>query len=1042
MKPVFKITLISFLAVVVTLIIAISVMLWIVFTPAKLTPIVNSQLKNYLNCDAIIGDVELTFFSTFPEFSLKTNSLNLIQPLDEAPTDTLLKTGKIIAVIDIKNLWKENKLMIHKLIFEDIQFNGFVNKVGNSNFDILKTDTTNTDTAAFVNPFDLIKLDKMQFKNMDIHYADLKSGMHAHVLKSKGDLSLKMLKNEIVSTVNIKSHDITFHMDSIDYLKNADIQLEMPFDFNTATQKMNVAETRLIINELALSLKGNMALNPNNADINIDFIFKSEKYPLPKLLSLIPKLYLTSLEGTKLDGIVSSKGTVKGLYNEKSMPLIVMNVGLEDGKFEYAGLENKFSQMSGDAKIIVNLNNELASNIFVNQLIAQTGKSKFEAKGLIDYILADDMLFDMDMKIHAFLDEFVSMVPKEMDVKMSGLAEGTAKMKFMLSEMMDFKFEKIKLDANLNATQLGISYDTLSMYTDNANIKLKMPNSHKSSTQFMSADLRSKRLEVCQGKNTRANFNNINLRSETSDFFKTDKLNNYLFDFDFELLTASMDNMHMQATKSKANVQMKMNFSDTISLPAVTSIFDIKALHLQMDTIQADIQSPNGSFALRSDIQNPTKTIFDINYVSTSTKGNMGSQHIVANSMSVLANILHNPDEKNSMLQWIPKGHVAVNDARIKMDGVNVDIQIPLLDFDFSQDVYSIRKAKVLVDNSDFNLTGKLWNVNEYFRNKGLLMGNFTFKSNTTDVHRLMELTNGFGEQDSTLKIEEANANYKTEQSIEKSSGPYMVPKGMDLKLSASINEVLLGYDSAQDLLGNVYVKDGLLVLEDLRFKTSAANMQLTAMYRTPRPNHIFIGLDYHILDMEISELLKMIPDVDSIMPMLRSFGGKGEFHIAVETYVDSLYNLKKSTLRGVSSIKGENLVLMDGETFSEIAKTLRFNKKTVNKVDSLSAEFTIFRNEVDVYPFLIVMDKYKAVVSGRHNLDMTFDYNISVTDSPLPFKLGIDVKGTLDKMKYSLVKPRYANLYRPSARREIDNKQLEIRKMIRDAIMSRVIQE
>jgi hypothetical protein len=404
-----------------------------------------------------------------------------------------------------------------------------------------------------------------------------------------------------------------------------------------------------------------------------------------------------------------------------------------------------------------------------------------------------------------------------------------------------------------------------------------------------------------------------------------------------------------------------------------------------------------------------------------------------------LANILYNPDEINTLLQWIPKGHVAMNDARIKMDGVNADIRIPIFDFDFSQDEYLIRNAKMIVDNSDFNLTGKLWNVNQYFRNEGLLMGDFTFKSNTTDVHRLMELTNGFGEQDTTIKIVEANTKNKTEQVEEKSSGPYMVPKGMDLKLNASINRVLLGFDSAQHLLGNVYVKDGLLVLEDVRFNTSAAKMQLTAMYRTPRPNHIFMGLDYHIMDMEISELLKMIPDVDTIMPMLRSFGGKGEFHIAVETYVDSLYNLKKSTLRGVSSIKGQNLVLMDGETFSEIAKTLRFNKKTENKVDSLSAEFTIFRNEVDIYPFLIVMDKYKAVVAGRHNFDMTFDYHISVTDSPLPFKLGVNVKGTPDNMKYSLVKPRYANLYRPAARREIDNKQLEIRKMIRDALTSRV---
>ena len=132
-------------------------------------------------------------------------------------------------------------------------------------------------------------------------------------------------------------------------------------------------------------------------------------------------------------------------------------------------------------------------------------------------------------------------------------------------------------------------------------------------------------------------------------------------------------------------------------------------------------------------------------------------------------------------------------------------------------------------------------------------------------------------------------------------------------------------------------------------------------------------------------------------MPMLRSFGGKGEFHMAVETYTDSLYNLKKSTLRGSASITGQDLVLMDGETFSEIAKTLRFNKKTQNKVDSLAAEFTIFKNEIDVYPFLIVMDKYKAIIGGRHNLDMSFNYHISVIDCPLPIRLGLNISGNLE---------------------------------------------
>jgi hypothetical protein len=282
------------------------------------------------------------------------------------------------------------------------------------------------------------------------------------------------------------------------------------------------------------------------------------------------------------------------------------------------------------------------------------------------------------------------------------------------------------------------------------------------------------------------------------------------------------------------------------------------------------------------------------------------------------------------------------------------------------------------------------------------------------------------------------------DNSVEDSTyaGPYMVPKGIDVALSTNIKKAILGMDTATNVNGNVRVNDGILLLDELVLTTPAARMQLTAMYRTPRKNHLFLGLDYHMLDIEIGELLTMIPDIDTLMPMLRSFGGKGEFHIAVETYLDSLYNLKKSTLRGASSISGNDLVLMDGETFSEIAKTLKFSKKTENRVDSLSAEFTIFRDEIDVYPFLIVMDKYKAVVAGRHNFDLSFNYHISVVDSPLPVKLGIDITGNMDDMKYELAPCKYAAYYRPVSRRAVESKQLELRKMIRDALTQKVKEE
>ena len=310
----------------------------------------------------------------------------------------------------------------------------------------------------------------------------------------------------------------------------------------------------------------------------------------------------------------------------------------------------------------------------------------------------------------------------------------------------------------------------------------------------------------------------------------------------------------------------------------------------------------------------------------------------------------------------------------------------------------------------------------------------FCLISNSTDLNQLMYLTSGIGTEEE--EIDTVSAGAEEEDSF---AGPYMVPEGVDLRLKARVNQIISGADTATNIKGDVLINDGLMVLDDLSFTTPGADMQLTAMYRTPRKNHIYIGIDYHMLDIEISRLLKMIPDIDTLMPMLRSFAGSGEFHLVAETYTDSAYNIKQSTLRGASSIIGEDLVLMDGETFGEIAKKLRFSRKAENRVDSLSAEFTIFREEIDIYPFLIVMDRYKAVVGGRHNFDMSFDYHISLVESPLPVRLGIDIEGSIEDMKYRPASPRYAEFYRPVSRKVVQSRQIEFRKMIREQLLQKV---
>lgn len=121
------------------------------------------------------------------------------------------------------------------------------------------------------------------------------------------------------------------------------------------------------------------------------------------------------------------------------------------------------------------------------------------------------------------------------------------------------------------------------------------------------------------------------------------------------------------------------------------------------------------------------------------------------------------------------------------------------------------------------------------------------------------------------------------------------------------------------------------------------------------------------------------------------------------------------------------------------IASKLLFKKKTENVIDSLSVEMTLFKDEIDLYPFLIVMDKYKAVISGRHNMDNRFNYHISVTDTPLPVRLGLNVSGTMDELKYKLVPCQYKHLYNPKKQGALEERTLRLKKLISESLKENV---
>jgi len=137
------------------------------------------------------------------------------------------------------------------------------------------------------------------------------------------------------------------------------------------------------------------------------------------------------------------------------------------------------------------------------------------------------------------------------------------------------------------------------------------------------------------------------------------------------------------------------------------------------------------------------------------------------------------------------------------------------------------------------------------------------------------------------------------------------------------------------------------------------------------------------------------------------------------------------NSLNGAACIDGKDLVLMDGETFSTIAKKLKFKNKKRNLIDTLSVTLSMSEGMVDIYPFVFKMDRYRAAVGGKQGLDMSYKYHISILDSPIPFKFGLTISGNGDDMKFKITKAKYKDLMKPTSKYNVQQIRVDLKEKI-----------
>jgi hypothetical protein len=84
--------------------------------------------------------------------------------------------------------------------------------------------------------------------------------------------------------------------------------------------------------------------------------------------------------------------------------------------------------------------------------------------------------------------------------------------------------------------------------------------------------------------------------------------------------------------------------------------------------------------------------------------------------------------------------------------------------------------------------------------------------------------------------------------------------------------------------------------------------------------------------------------------------------------------------------------------------------------------------NTLEVFPFVLDIDRYLLAASGRQHLERDFRYHISVIKSPLVLKFGVDAWGPdFDNIHYGLTKAKYRSANVPVFTKQLDTVQFSL---------------
>ena len=453
-----------------------------VFTPDKLTPIVLNVANRSLDADLKVESVELTFFSTFPQFGLKVDEGFLVSKVlnDSLPqkTDSLLAFKECVLIVNPLDYFLKNKISVYNLSLKNVAVYAYRNKTGKANWEIVKT---SSDTLAVEkdtisqNKFDSeIDIRQVELEHANLIFDDRNTEVYSRI--DDVDLRLKLALTKGVSSLGVEfeNKNILFWQQGELLINKVAASLQTDIEIDRSTALWTLKNTGLTINGIRLDVNGELKRDTVTKMVGVNLKYGLHAPSMETVMNMIPEAYVKRGQ-ISAKGEVKVNGTLEGNYGNKQLPAISLNIKINDASARYEGLPYGIDNFTADFESYIDLMRRNPSFLNLKILHFEGAHTKILADAKVEDLLIDPLI-TLHTESTVDLDALAKTFPLQENVTIRGKLDAGLNLKCRLSSLKKQDIGRIRLGGRLALKDFELK-DTAKDFNFLGNADLKFSDS-------------------------------------------------------------------------------------------------------------------------------------------------------------------------------------------------------------------------------------------------------------------------------------------------------------------------------------------------------------------------------------------------------------------------------------------------------------------------------------------------------------------------------------------------------------------------------------